>query len=464
MRNFLTLVLSIALLLSQNHAAAKATVLDYAPSDIKSVAQFALPESAFHDWTQAQAEANIVLKAWEAEPASLAWTRIQLARHIKHKTMPTRGARGLALMHVAMHDAYQLAITAGKGTEVARLAMSMAAAELLGYLYTAEERAFVRIAFEIAAASAKTDRERLPLDALAAFALGAAVAAKVIRHAENDGAQRGWNGSRLQYYGQDRYYGPGSWEPTPPYFYYPPDEPFAPNWRTWTLKSVSQFRPVPPQFGSARYLVDLNEVVRINNEILATAEASKAAPSNNSVQGATLPTPQALPTDERYRIAMFWVDGYGSVTPPGHWNQIAIESVLRANLDDKKTLELFAQINIGMADTFVATWDAKYYYWTMRPITAAKKLLNLELKPIVLTPPFPSYPSGHAAFSACAAHVLSQYFPSEKKELMKMAQEAAMSRLYGGIHFRFDDDDGLQLGIKVANATITWFSSRLMAF
>ena len=93
----------------------------------------------------------------------------------------------------------------------------------------------------------KTDRERLPLDALAAFALGAAVAAKVIRHAENDGAQRGWNGSRLQYYGQDRYYGPGSWEPTPPYFYYPPDEPFAPNWRTWTLISVSQFRPVPPQ-------------------------------------------------------------------------------------------------------------------------------------------------------------------------------------------------------------------------
>ena len=98
-----------------------------------------------------------------------------------------------------------------------------------------------------------------------------------------------------------------------------------------------------------------------------------------------------------------------AVTPPWRWNQIAIESVLRSDIGDGKTLELYAQLNIGMTDTFVATWNAKYHYWTMRPITAAKKLLNLELKPMVLTPPFPSYPSGHAAFSACAATVISQY-------------------------------------------------------
>ena len=110
-----------------------------------------------------------------------------------------------------------------------------------------------------------------------------------------------------------------------------------------------------------------------------------------------------------------------------------------------------------MADTFIAIWDAKYHYWTMRPVTAAKKLLGIDLKPVLLTPPFPSYPSGHAGFSACAARILSHYFPKEAEKLDAMANEAAMSRLYGGIHFRFDDTDGLALGRRVAEATLTRF-------
>jgi len=431
---------------------ATGTVLNYVPLHFSDNAVVTAPVSAFHDWSESKREAEIVLNAWKTEPASLAWTRILLARHIKHKTMPTRGARGLALVHVAMHDAYNLALAKDWDRAHARLAMSMAAAEVLSYLYVAEERAFVRIAFEIAAQSTNSSVSALPSQSTSALTLGAAVAAGVIQRAETDGAQRGWNGSRLQYYGQDRYYGPGSWEATPPYFYYPPDEPFAPEWATWALTSQNQFRPNPPAFGSNRYLDDLREVVRIDSEIRLTTPKSIGSPAQPDV--ALVPS---APSDERFRIAKFWVDGHGSVTPPGHWNQIAIDEVLDASLDDKETLRLFAQLNIGMADTFIAIWDAKYHYWTMRPVTAAKKLLGVDLKPLLLTPSFPSYPSGHAGFSACAAQILSQYFPKEAKKLNSMANEAAMSRLYGGIHFRFDNTHGLALGRRVAEFTLTRF-------
>ena len=155
-------------------------------------------------------------------------------------------------------------------------------------------------------------------------------------------------------------------------------------------------------------------------------------------------------TPEQLAIAKFWVDGHGSVTPAGHWNQIAIDKALKAGLDDATTARLFAQLNIAEADAFIAVWDVKYHYWTARPITAAKSLLGKQLKTPILTPPFPSYVSGHAAFSGAAAAVLGAYFLADAGELERMGQEAAMSRLFGGIHFRHDNEDGLTLGRKVA--------------
>jgi membrane-associated phospholipid phosphatase len=176
-----------------------------------------------------------------------------------------------------------------------------------------------------------------------------------------------------------------------------------------------------------KYVKDLREVIGINRTL----------------------TPGQL------KIAKFWVDGHGSVTPPGHWNQIAIERVKAVHLDDAKTAELFAVLNVALADTFIAVWDTKYNYWTMRPVTAAKYLLGADLKPAILTPPFPSYPSGHAAFSGAAAQVLGTYFPKEAQHLRAMAEEAATSRMLGGIHFRADNEDGLALGRRVADKVLT---------
>ena len=234
---------------------------------------------------------------------------------------------------------------------------------------------------------------------------------------------------RLQYYGEGRYFGAGTWIPTPPYFYYPPDEPFAPSWRPWLLNPASEFRPTPPAYGSPRYVKDLDEVLAIAASI----------------------------TDEQVRIAKFWVDGHGSVTPAGHWNNIAIAEVVAAKLDDKTTARLFAHMNMAMADAFVAVWDTKYHYWTARPITAVKYLSSSEFKPTLLTPPFPSYVSGHAGFSGAAARVLGAYLPTRSQQLDRMAEEAAHSRLLGGIHFRHDNEDGLVLGRKVAEKVLNRF-------
>ncbi len=301
--------------------------------------------------------------------------------------------------------------------------VAAAAARVMRYLFVAEEGYFDRVARELArrAVEAGSVREEA---VQAGLALGARVGERMVEYAESDGTARGWNGSRLEWYGEGRYYGPGAWEPTPPYFYYPPEEPFAPTWRTWLMERPDQFRPTPPRFGSERYMRALLEV-------------------RETLEGGT---------DEQKRIAEFWADGRGSMTPPGHWNQVALDLVARhASLDSLRVATIFARLDQALADAFVAAWDCKYAYWTARPVTAAKRLLDVELTPLILTPAFPSYVSGHAAFSGAAATVLGRYFPDQRDELMRMAEEAASSRLYAGIHFRFDNEDGLALGKKIGD-------------
>ena len=368
-------------------------------------------------------------------PATVPWTELVLAEFVKHKTSPNRAARGLGLVHVAMHDALVLSDRLCRdrppspGADPARSCVShhadsvvaAAAARVLRYLFVAEESYFDRLALELGARSVASG---LTTEAAvqAGLALGAGIGQRVVDYAESDGTARGWNGLRLEWYGEGRYYGPGAWEPTPPYFYYPPEEPFAPTWKTWLMSRPDQFRPTPPRFGSERYMRELLEVRSVLDR----------------------------GTDDQKREAAFWADGRGTMTPPGHWNHIALALVARgAPGDSLRVATIFARLNQALADTFVAAWECKYAYWTARPITAARYLLGVELEPVILTPAFPSYVSGHAAFSGAAATVLGSYFPEASSELTRMAEEAAMSRLYAGIHFRFDNEDGLALGRKI---------------
>ncbi|MCF8239188.1 MAG: phosphatase PAP2 family protein [Saprospiraceae bacterium] len=141
------------------------------------------------------------------------------------------------------------------------------------------------------------------------------------------------------------------------------------------------------------------------------------------------------------QIAFRWDDGTSTYTPPGHWNWIAEPYVQQAHLNPLRSARVFTYLNMAMMDAGICTWDNKYFYFFPRPTN-----INPDIKTILPVPNFPSYPSGHSTFSAAAATVLGHFFPERNAFFEGEAREAALSRLYGCIHYRFDCEDGITLG------------------
>ena len=154
-------------------------------------------------------------------------------------------------------------------------------------------------------------------------------------------------------------------------------------------------------------------------------------------------------TNQQRKIANWWEDGLGSYTPPGHWNRLAKELCLKYKQNPLRTARAFAYMNMAIQDAGIACWDTKYYYHYPRPIQTIS-----GFKTILGTPNFPAYTSGHSTFSAAGAEVLGYIFPMESSYCTKWAEEAAISRVYGGIHYRFDAEAGLEQGKKVGRFTI----------
>jgi membrane-associated phospholipid phosphatase len=149
-------------------------------------------------------------------------------------------------------------------------------------------------------------------------------------------------------------------------------------------------------------------------------------------------------TVEQRRIANFWNDGLNTYSPPGHWNRFAKETTVKYRLSPVRTARVFAYMNMAIVDAGIACWDTKYYYHYPRPIQTIP-----GFRTILGTPNFPAYTSGHSTFSGAAAEVLSYFFPAEQTQFRKWADEAAMSRVYGGIHYRFDAEEGISQGVAV---------------
>jgi PAP2 superfamily len=192
--------------------------------------------------------------------------------------------------------------------------------------------------------------------------------------------------------------------------------------RMWNVANVASVRPgPPPAIGSAEYLED----VRILKDYAANV------------------------TTERRRIANFWSDGLSTFTPPGHWNRITKEYLVEYEFNPLRSARTFAYLNMAIMDAGISCWDAKYYYHYPRPI----EMID-GFKTIIGTPNFPAYTSGHSTFSAAAAEVLSYVFPDESDQVWKWAEEAANSRLYGGIHWTFDARVGLEQGKNVAEYSV----------
>ena len=156
-------------------------------------------------------------------------------------------------------------------------------------------------------------------------------------------------------------------------------------------------------------------------------------------------------TREEMAIAYFWADGVSTPAPPGHWNFIALPHIRAANWSEVRTARAFALLNMTMHDAAVATWDAKYAYFNPRP-----SQLDPTIRTIMGLPNFPSYVSGHSTFSASAAEVLAYLFPSQTASFAAMRDEAGMSRLYGGIHYRSDIEIGKSLGMRVGGYTVAF--------
>ena len=144
-----------------------------------------------------------------------------------------------------------------------------------------------------------------------------------------------------------------------------------------------------------------------------------------------------------------WADGASSPTPPGHWNFIAEPYIIGAQFSEVRAARAFALLDMALHDAAVSCWDTKYAYYNPRPVQ-----LDPDARTAIALPNFPAYVSGHSVFSAAAANVLSYLFPSGADYFNQQAQEAALSRLYGGIHYRSDIDVGLALGKRVGDYTV----------
>lgn len=155
------------------------------------------------------------------------------------------------------------------------------------------------------------------------------------------------------------------------------------------------------------------------------------------------------PTKENMRIVNFWADGVGTYTPPGHWNAIGTEEFVKSQMSEVRWARNYALLNAAMMDAAIVCWNTKYFYFNPRPTQ-----LNPAIKTLTGVPNFPAYISGHSTFSGAAATVLGYLLPGKSKEFDAMALEASNSRMYGGIHYRSDCEQGLIAGRKIGNLAI----------
>ena len=262
-------------------------------------------------------------------------------------------------------------------------------------------------------------------DIAAGLALGKAVATVFLARAANDGLRTaGGNPALWQRLADSAIaHGEVPWISQES----PPRPPMLANFglvRAWMMtpaEVVAERPPPPPSTSSQRMREDLAEVKRTVDNL----------------------------TREQLAIALHWNDGAGTYTPPGHWNDIAAEYIRDARMSEVRTARAFALLNVAMHDAAVGCWETKFAYFNPRP-----SQLDPSIKTPIGLPNFPSYSSGHSTFSAAAALVLSYLFPNETARFEAMRDEAAISRLYGGIHYRSDIESGKGHGQRIGGYTL----------
>jgi membrane-associated phospholipid phosphatase len=380
------------------------------------------------------------------------WNNATLDAIRADRTPPPKASRALAILHASIYDAVngisrtheayfvRSDVPASASKEAAA---SAAAHDVLVALFAPHAASFDALNATILADIANGPQKS------SGITWGEFVARQILAWRANDGS----DATVVPPSGT----GVGSWVPTPPAYaaYLLPQwgfvEPFA-------MPTSAHFRPPgPPAVDSAKYADDYNEV-----KALGAAVGSARTP-------------------EQSLIALFWADGAGTETPPGHWNSIAQNVAAALHTTVEQNARLFALLNVAMADAAICAWDAKYIYNFWRPVTAIRYLgddgnpatvADPAWSSFIITPPFPDYVSGHSTFSGAASTVLALFFGTDHvmfttgsdflpgvtrqfSSFSAAANEAAASRLYGGIHYRSANEDGLTAGRDIGEWTFT---------
>jgi len=328
------------------------------------------------------------------------------------KPNPVAVFRAFAYLSVAQYEAV-IAADDDKGRPPRASpqgAAAAASAVVLGALFPADAAFF---ASQLAQQESENGVSQKAASAFAAGeAVGQSVGATVVDRARSDHFDAVWTGAVPV--------GPGYWRSDfdPPR---PPQLPLLGQMQPFLMQSGDQFRPAPPPaFGSEEYLAALAEVRHFSD----------------------------TRTADQTRIAQFWAMTTGSLVS-GFWNEETTKRIQRYHLNERRSARALALVHMAAMDATIACYDAKYTYWLIRPYQADKAITS----PIA-RPNHPSYPSSHACSSGAAANVLAALFPADAAELIAMADEAGESRLYAGIHYRFDKDAALRIGQQVAGLAL----------
>jgi membrane-associated phospholipid phosphatase len=344
--------------------------------------------------------------------ASARWNVVTQQIIARREMGPLGLARSMALVSVAQYNAVIGAEKPrghGISSRGARIhsgaAVAAASAAVLTAIYPIETLA---IEAQLAA-----DRDSFTEDdgndgVESGEAVGRAAAAAVMARAATDGSAAVWTGTTPT--------GPGVWFSAPL-----PARPLSPLWgqvRPWLMTSGDQFRPAaPPAAGSPAFNDALAEVRRFSD----------------------------TQTPEQLAIAQFWGAVAFTAGPPGYWSNVGLALAAAHRRDERTTARMLAMMHMAGMDASIGCWDAKYAYWLARPYQ-----MDPAIKTPVGRPNFPAFPSAHSCLSAAYAGVLAGVFPSATRDLMRQVDEAGVSRIYAGLHYRFDVTAGQQIGASVS--------------
>jgi PAP2 superfamily/Domain of unknown function (DUF4114) len=415
------------------------------------VAELSQLINADRNWQQSQFAQQINTFTNKSN-AVLGWNQAALDAIKTEKTNPPIASRNLAILETAVFDAvngltaFYDAYKFDNGTDPSasvEAAASQAAYRVLTELYPNQKATFDGILNGYLQDLPKGDFVTKGL------AYGKAVAEAALASRANDGSK-----TVVPYTVSTEI---GKWQPTSAV-----TSPLLPQWGKVTpfaLESGSQFRPdAPPVLTSTEYAKDFN--------------LTKDLGSLNSTTR----------TADQTEVAKFWADGGGTYTPPGHWNSIATQLLSQNNASLVESAHTLGVLSITLADAAIACWDAKYTYDAWRPVTAIRQAAldgnsattaDATWQPLIATPPFPEYTSGHSTFSSAAATVLTELMGNNVSfttssiglpgvnrsftSFQQAAQEAGISRIYGGIHFLSANTSGLECGEQIGDYVISNF-------